>query len=119
MAAKRKKKKLGDIKQVHGKVEAKFVPTTLDQIWGDDGTSLYGTNNLETYQSRIFDMNMSDLHAHASRVGIIPVDNRNMLTDRLLREFTHHVSAYRKPTTAENENINIPDKVKKILAEGR
>ena len=119
MAAKRKKKKLGDIKQVHGKVETKFVPTTLDQIWGDDGTSLYGTVDLETYQSRIFDMNMSDLHAHASKVGIIPVDNRNMLTDRLLREFTQHVSAYRKPITAENENINIPDKVKKILAEGR
>ena len=119
MAAKRKKKKLGDIKQAHGKVEAKFVPTTLDQIWGDDGTSLYGTNDLDTYQSKIFDMNMSDLQAHASRVGIIPVDNRNMLTDRLLREFTQHISAYRKPATAENENTSIPDKVKKILAEGR
>jgi hypothetical protein len=119
MAAKRKKKKLGDIKQAHGKTEAKFVPTTLDQIWGDDGTSLYGTNNLETYQSRIFDMNMSDLQAHASRVGIIPVDNRNMLTDRLLREFSQHTSAYRKPAVAEGEKVIISDKVKKILAEGR
>ena len=108
------------LSQVHGKKEKQeYEPTTLDQIWGDDGTSLYGTNDPETYQSRIFDMNMSDLQAHASRVGIIPVDNRNMLTDRLLREFTQHISAYRKPATAENENTSIPDKVKKILAEGR
>ena len=45
MAAKRKTSKKTSVKkmsQTHGKVE-KFEATTLDQIWGDDGTSMYGT----------------------------------------------------------------------------
>ena len=64
-------------------------------------------------------MNMSDLQAHASRVGIVPVDNRNMLSDRLLREFSRHASTYSKPVEASAEHQEIPEKIKQILAEGR
>ena len=64
-------------------------------------------------------MNMSDLQAHASRVGIVPIDNRNMLSDRLLREFNRHVSAYLKPTEASEKHQKIPEKIRQILAEGR
>ena len=44
MAAKKKtgKKSVKKLSQAHGKVEA-YQATTLDQIWGDDGTSTYGT----------------------------------------------------------------------------
>ena len=38
----KKKQNLEDLSQAHGK-EEKFVPTTLDQIWGDEGLSKYGT----------------------------------------------------------------------------
>ena len=116
MAVKRKKKSLSNVNQTHAKVEKKFEPTTLDQIWGDDGTSEYGTLDYENYQQKIFDMNMSDLQAHASRVGIVPIDNRNMLTDRLL---SRHVSSFKKPSEDLQENQNIPKKVRDILAEGR
>ena len=54
MAAKRKttkKKSLKNMSQAHGKVE-KFEPTTLDQIWGDDGTSMYGTMQQSEYEKR-------------------------------------------------------------------
>jgi hypothetical protein len=119
MAAKRKKRKLDSVKQTHAKVEKKFQPTTLDQIWGDDGTSEYGTLDYEKYKEKVFDMNMSDLQAHASRVGIVPVDNRNMLTDRLLREFSRHASTYSKPVEASADHQEIPEKIKQILAEGR
>ena len=105
MAAKRKKRKLDGVKQTHAKVEKKFQPTTLDQIWGDDGTSEYGTLDYEKYKEKVFDMNMSDLQAHASRVGIVPVDNRNMLSDRLLREFSRHASTYSKPVEASAEIV--------------
>ena len=50
MAVKRKKKSLSNVNQTHAKVEKKFEPTTLDQIWGDDGTSEYGTLDYENYQ---------------------------------------------------------------------
>ena len=119
MAVKRKKKSLDNINQTHAKVENKFEPTTLDQIWGDDGTSEYGTLDYENYKAKVFDMNMSDLQAHASRVGIVPVDNRNMLTDRLLREFSKHVSSFKKPVENLAEQQNIPQKIRDILAEGR
>ena len=34
------------MQQTHGKVET-FQPTTLDQIWGDDGTGKYGMSNVD------------------------------------------------------------------------
>ena len=119
MAVKRKKKSLNKINQTHAKVEKKFEPTTLDQIWGDDGTSEYGTLDYESYKSKVFDMNMSDLQAHASRVGVVPIDNRNMLTDRLLREFSKHITSFKKPVEDASNQQNVPDKIKSILAEGR
>ena len=67
-----KSKSVKNLSQTHGKVE-KFEPTTLDQIWGDDGTDTYGTLNEKVYAPRLDEMNMSDLQAHASTVGIIPI----------------------------------------------
>ncbi len=121
MAAKRKTTKRKSVKklsQTHAKVE-KFEPTTLDQIWGDDGTSMYGTLEEGKYQSRLDDMNLSDMQTHASRVGIIPIDNRNMLQDRLIREFRKYTSAYKKPIVSQQEEAPINKEVAKILSEGR
>ena len=126
MAAKRKtpkkatakRKSVKNLSQTHGK-EEKFEPTTLDQIWGDDGTSTYGTLNENAYTLQLDDMNMSDLQAHASTVGIIPVDNRQTLRERLLREFRKHVSAYKKPIHETEPPTHVDPEVMKILSEGR
>jgi len=121
-----KKKNLNNISQTHGKVdqeEPEYQPTTLDQIWGDDGTSKYGTLSEETYSSELDEMGLTDLHAHAATVGIIPIDNRDMLEKRLVREFNKHVNQYRKPSEVRplnNEDTKkIPKKVWDILNEGR
>jgi len=113
-----KKKNIKNLSQTHGK-EEKFEPTTLDQIWGEDGTSTYGTMQEEQYQSQIDDMNLSDLQTHASRVGIIPIDNRNTLRERLLREFRKHVAAYRKPIHDPSPASPMSKEIMQILAEGR
>ena len=121
MAAKRKSSKKSSLKnmsQTHGKTK-EFEPTTLDQIWGDDGTGMYGTLDVEKYETRLDDMNMSDMQSHASRVGIIPIDNRSMLRERLVREFRKHASAYKKPASAPEENPQVNKDVMKILSEGR
>ena len=125
MAAKRKtstkassKKKLKNLSQVHGK-EEKFQPTSLDQIWGDDGTSTYGTLNDMEYGKQIDDMNLSDMQTHASKVGIIPIDNRATLRDRLLREFRKHVANYRKPIHHQTSPQDVDAQTLKILSEGR
>ena len=123
MAAKRKTsgkatKSMKNLSQAHGK-EEKFEPTTLDQIWGDDGSNVYGTLNESTYADKVDDMNLSDLQAHASTVGIIPIDNRHTLRERLLREFRKHVSSYKKPIHQNESSRDIDPKVMKILSEGR
>ena len=120
MAAKRKTNKnpVKKLSQAHGKVE-EYQPTTLDQIWGDDGTSMYGTLDEGVYQTRLDEMNMSDMQSHASRVGIIPIDNRSMLQDRLVREFRKHASSYKKPVDQNQVPDAIPADIKKILSEGR
>ena len=118
-ASKKTSKKLEDLNQTHGKQE--YRPTTLDQIWGDQGTARYGTMNLEEYRQQLREMQRVDIHAHASKVGIIPIDNRELLTNRLVKEFEKHVGSYRAPM--EKRELKTEDKLsssaKKTLAEGR
>ena len=64
-----RKKSIKDVSQTHAKEE--FQPTTLDQIWGDTGSSTYGTMDEKVYVYRLNNMNLSDLQSHASHVGII------------------------------------------------
>jgi hypothetical protein len=124
MAAKRKtskasaKKGLKNLSQIHGE-EEKFQPTSLAQVWGEDGSSTYGTMNDAEYERQIDQMNMSDMQTHASRVGIIPIDNRSTLRDRLLREFRKHVANYRKPIHHPTPPEEIDAQTLKILSEGR
>jgi len=124
MAAKRKtskastKKGLKNLSQIHGE-EEKFQPTSLDQVWGEDGSSTYGTMNDAEYERQIDEMNMSDMQTHASRVGIIPIDNRSTLRDRLLREFRKHVANYRKPIHHPTPPEEVDAQTLRILSEGR
>jgi|TARA_B110000263_G_C15207838_1_gene463781 hypothetical protein len=123
MAAKRKTSKkatksIKNLSQAHGK-EEKFEPTTLEQIWGDDGSTTYGTLNENQYANQLDDMNMSDLQTHASTVGIIPIDNRSTLRERLLRDFRKHVSSYKKPTHQTQSPRDVNPETIKILSEGR
>ena len=117
--ASKKRVKLEDLNQAHGK-EEKFRPTTLDQIWGDTGFTRYGTQDEQEYLSSIKGMNRSDLHSHAVKHGILPVDNRELLTTRLLREFKKYILAYKKPSKAGvKEGKKASKKASSILAEGR
>jgi len=113
-----KRKSVKNLSQAHGK-EEKFEPTTLEQIWGDDGSTVYGTLNENQYANQVDEMNMSDLQAHASTVGIIPIDNRHTLRERLLREFRKHVSSYKKPVHEAQPTSHVDPEVLKILSEGR
>lgn len=114
----KKNKKLSQLSQAHGKDETAPKPSTLDQIWGDDGIGKYSTLKEEEYQGHLSELNRTDLHAHASRIGIIPIDNRTLLEQRLLREFRKHVCSYQTPTQIKNQ-VKIPKNVSDILGEGR
>ena len=112
-----RKKQISELSQTHGKVED-FKPTTLDQIWGDDGLSKYQTLDEVQYRNFLSGMNRSDLHAHCSKAGIIPIDNRDLLERKLIGEFQKYVSSYRAPNQKKIES-NISKEAIEILKEGK
>ena len=121
-SSKKTSKNIKKIEQTHGKnekKEEKFVPTTLDQVWGDDGTSKYRTVDEEVYLLSLNQLTGTDLQTHATKVGVIPISNREMLTNRLLKEFRGHVNQYKKPTNPNSTAPHVSKKVRDILSEGK
>ncbi|NBW29414.1 hypothetical protein EBR37_03470 [bacterium] len=111
-----KKSKISQLSQTHGQVERR--PITLDQVWGDTGTNKYGTLDPKKYEDHINNLNKSDLQAHATKVGLVPIDDRNNLISRLKREFNKHISTFSQ--THADKKINKTSKIAKdILSEGR
>ena len=111
------KRKLNELHQTHGKVET-YTPSTLNQIWGDTGIDKYNTFNLEEYKQDLSEMAKADLRSHAVKMGIIPIDDREQLERRLIKEFNIHTASFRRPVI--NKPTAKPTKeVFKILSEGR
>ena len=121
--AKTTKKKLVELKQTDGMAKPdpkqKFEPSTLDQVFGDDGVSRYKTLDDEVYEQVLDNMSKADLKNEAVRVGLLPIDNVQQLRSRLIREFRGHVSSYRRPVTQNQDPVEISDEVRKILEEGK
>lgn len=114
---KAKKIKLNNLSQTHAKEET-TQPTTLDQIWGDTGMSKYKTLIESEYVNELNDMMKVDIQSHASKLGLIPIDNTDLLKRRLVAEFRKHISQFNKPSTAV-QNENISKEARKILSEGK
>ena len=113
----KKTKTVKKMQQTHGKAEG-IQPSTLDEVWGDTGLSRYGTLSEEEYTTKVSEYNKSDLQTHATSVGVVPVENRVALEKKLVKEFQKHTARYNKP--AHNpKQIELSEKVRKILAEGK
>lgn len=112
----RKKSKLDNLSQTHGKIENQKI--TLDQVWGDDGTRKYGTLDAEEYDKYLKGLVKSDLQAHAVKIGLVPIDNRETLVKRLKQEFVKHTSQFRvRPNLKSNKPVS--KSARDILSEGR
>ena len=102
--------------QTHGKIE-NSKPSTLDQVWGDAGLSRYGTMKLNEYKDQLKKMNRTDIQSHATKLGVVPVENREMLEKRLTKEFEKHTSSYNRPDSPKPKDASA--KALRILSEGR
>ena len=113
------KTNLDEMSQTHGKVDNpdEFQPTSLEQIWGSDGSSKYGTLSQDEYEKSLTEMTKSELHLHATKVGLIPVDDRAILAKRCVREFVRHISQFSAPIGTKDD-IEPSEKVKRILQVG-
>ena len=114
------KKKLTDLSQTDGKSEESAItPSTLDQVWGDTGLWKYKSTNAADYKIYLDSLNKSDLQTHASKVGIIPSDNRDLLNQKLVKEFKRFIAAYNYPKEPPKAPANISAAIRKILEEGK
>jgi hypothetical protein len=105
-------------RQIDGKLETSIAPKrTLDQILGDTGTMKYKTMDIVVYEKNLSEMNKADLQRHAASLGVMPVDDRNILTGRLVKEFRRHVASYQPVTQPEQTKVS--KKVLDILSGGR
>lgn len=123
-----KKPSIKSLAVTHGKLEdekpnrpskaSKY--RSLDQIFGDTGLSKYNTLEEDVYLKQLKEMNLTDLQAHASKIGLLPIDNFERLTKNLLNEFRIHASKYKTPTESSVKSQKpINSSVMKILSEGR
>ena len=107
--------------QVHGKdetVKATNMPSSLDDILKEN-LSIYTARSTEDYQSQLAEFNMSDLQAHAYKIGLVPTSDRKLLTERLVHEFMKWNSRFGSNVATGNTLENdISNKAKKILREG-
>ena len=113
----KKKLRINEMNQVHGKDESTSSVQSLDQLWGDTGVQKYSTLNVEEYSQKLAEMNKSDLQNHAAKLGLVPIDSRELLVKRLIAEFKKHVSQYEKVRPQESKNLDQEQKVKKLLSD--
>jgi hypothetical protein len=113
---------LANLSQAHGKdleKEKKIRPTSLAQIWGDDGSNKYGTADAALYTEQISAMGRADLFRHASKLGMVPIDNLTLLRSRMEKEFRKHIMKFNAPVTSSSLPERVPSEVQNILDEGK
>ena len=113
-----KGKKIANLSQAHGKAEEK-KPSTLDEVWGDDGTSKYGTLDEAQYLNDLDGMTKADICLHASKLGIIPVDDRSRLLKTLLSNFRKYAAKFNIPNQTNEAHEKLPKNIREILEEGK
>jgi hypothetical protein len=113
----KKKLNLNEMHQAHGKDESRNSVQSLDQLWGDDGMSKYKTLDVSEYTQQLAEMNKSDLQNHAAKLGLVPIDSRDLLVKRLVAEFKKHATKYQKVRKQEIKDESVEAKVRKLLSD--
>ncbi len=107
------------LKVINGQsADIKPVKTTLEQVWGGDGTSRYGTLDESEYTNKIKTLNKVDLYREAIKNGLMPSENRSQLEKKLIKAFVEHKRKYvAMPAPIQPKQIS--EQARRILAEGK
>jgi hypothetical protein len=112
------KEALNENIEIDGKI-ASNKPTALEQIWGSDGLSKYGTMDIDIYAARLNDMLPVDLQNHARDIGLRPDAESHLLRERLINEFLRHVASFKSgQVNVKSAPSSVPKSIHKILREG-
>jgi len=118
---KRKRKGVGSMIQTHGALPEQ--DNSAIQLMARE-ISPYKQQTLAEYTDVLDEMDLMELHDHAIKMGQVPITNRNLLTDRLEREWSRSNGTVRQEVSKmsagayamspENQAIAL-----KILRKGR
>lgn len=122
-----KKTKLEDLKWLDGKAapDANANIKSIDDIIGVTLANPFKAKTIEEFEKKIdTEMNLADMQALASKVGLLPIADRPLLKKRLLDEFrkdSRKRTPYNVKTIQAKEGLNLEmsARAKKILGEGR
>lgn len=88
-----KKNKMQDLDQVDGKLAGGSSFKTLDALIGENLYNPYRCSEESEYEVYLSELNSTDLHRHAEKVGLVPSVERRVLKDRLMREFRKFIAS--------------------------
>ena len=88
-----KKNKLKELDQVDGKLAGGDSFKTLDALLGENLSNPYKCSSQDEYEVYLSELNSTDLHRHAEKVGLVPSVERRVLKDRLKREFRKFIAS--------------------------
>jgi hypothetical protein len=115
-----KNKKLKELDQIDGKVAGEMSFRTLDSLIGESSSSPYKQNNESDYDSYLNELNSTDLHRHAEKVGLAPTNERRVMKERLMREFRKFVASRSLvSSTAVNNHMNQDSSAGSLSLEAR
>ena len=121
MSKTKKSVKLSATAQIDGKATepgTNQILGSLDQIMGES-VSIYKSRTVDSYLHELAEMNQTDIQAHAYKVGLVPIDDRKVLVERLTLEFRKWLSSIGAVQKNFNNNPNgMDESVRKILREG-
>lgn len=105
--------------QLDGKLYNKRGVKTLDELLGEK-VERYQHKTVEDYKNFLDDLNLTDLQEHATKVGVLPKEDRNVLIKVLIKQYELVTSDYFNVVERQS---NFPKKIskntEKILGEGR
>jgi len=84
-------KKLKDVSRINGNLQE---PGSLEAALGGNGLYPYGTLDEEVYLAELKSLSLHDLHIAATKVGIKPVNSRELITKSMLSIFRKHCNSY-------------------------
>jgi hypothetical protein len=121
-----KKNKLQEMDQVDGKLAGGSSFRTLDALIGEDCSHPYKQANISDYEVFLGELNCTDLHRHAQKVGLVPSADRRVLKERLLREFRKFIASrsfvstdlVKKHMNQDSSSSRLSASAQKILREG-
>jgi hypothetical protein len=121
MSKTKKSVKLEASAQIDGKVtepDQNQILGSLDQIMGES-VSIYKSRTVDDYVMELAEMNQTDIQAHAYKVGLVPIDDRKVLVERLTVEFKKWLSSIGAVQKDFNNNPKgLDESARKILREG-